>query len=161
MEKVRKPKNWLFVLLIVENSILLIIAVLFGVRGCWNFSQDMLSTKGIDAQHYQHMHVHAYPNQLVYVIGKDTELDLSGGKICFSVGPKDLHGFSCEWNDEDDSCESVCDMERYAPKDEFEYAFFLPELDFTKAGIYNVVLSGPNGMQCSFPIQVISPDYVE
>ncbi len=154
-----KKKKWLLIILIVENSILLLAAVLFGMRGCVKFWGNMLSTNEIYPLYFHHMHVHTYPDKLTYVIGRDNRLDLSGGQVCFSIDPKDLHGFPCEW-DPDGSCEAVYDMEEFYPE-EFDYEFLMPDLDFSKEGIYNVVLMGESGMLCSFPIQVISPDYVE
>ena len=91
---------------------------------------------------------------MVYVIGQDDELDLSGGKICFSFVLNDTNGFPCD-KLEHSSCGDVCDMETLGT---------ISDVDFSREGTYTVTFQHENWkyhLQCAFPIQVISPDYVE
>ena len=158
-EKKNKPRHWLWIPFLIENGLILLLLVILGVRAGWNYCEENLFPK-----HFEYMHVHSYPDKLVYVIGKDTELDLTGGQVCFSEKYRDLHGYSCEWAPEPDVeeyakeyigiCDEIHSMREYAP-DEADFARQMPDLDFTKPGIYNVVLQTDDGLKCSFPIQVV------
>ena len=149
MEQKRKSEAWAWIILIVENLIILVFLLLFMLRRCdWSMG-DMLATSP-----YAYMNVHTYPEKMVYVIGQDDELDLSGGKICFSFVLNDTNGFPCD-KLEHSSCGDVCDMETLGP---------ISDVDFSREGTYMVTFQHENWkyhLQCAFQIQVISPDYVE
>ena len=157
-EKKNKPRHWLWIPFLIENGLILLLLVILGVRAGWNYCEENLFPK-----HFEYMHVHSYPDKLIYVIGQDTELDLTGGQVCFSVYRRDLCGFPCEAQPEDAKenpdlnmplCESIQDMAKYAPSSE-DLALRIHDLNLKKPGVYHVVLTGGWGLECSFPIQVV------
>ena len=167
-QEARKPISWLQVVFITENLLILLALLMLGAKGC----EYMLSTKTAplpNGTYIQDMHIHSYPDKLIYVIGQDTELDLTGGQVCFSVCRRDLCGFPCEaWpvdvkEDVDPTrqpCISIQDMAEYAPSSE-DLALRIHDLNLKKPGVYHVVLTGGWGSECSFPIQVVDREYLE
>ncbi len=156
-QEARKSIDWFKVVFVIENLLILLLLV----RGCWWYLTE--SDLDLSPSINYHVHIHSYPDKLIYVIGQDTELDLTGGQVCFSVCRRDLCGFPCEaWPEdvEEDMdpamlpCVSIQDMAEYAPNVE-NIVWRMPDLYFTKPGVYNVVLQTDDGLKCSFPIQVV------
>ena len=125
----RKQQVFFFVL----GAASIILAILFYRFGIWFW--NLMSTERITDD----IGIEKYPIKLVYVIGKDTELDLQGGVV---------------WIGESREEARLYDMAE--PGYWFEVT---TDADFTKEGIYVVTLE--LATDCSFAIQVISPDYVE
>ncbi len=160
-QEARKPIDWLKFMVVTESLLILLVLLMLGAKSC----RDMLYTPEFIA--YGHICIHTYPDKLVYVIGQDTELDLTGGQVCFSDFARDLHGYPCkaltgnEQPAEDQAvCRRICSMAEYAPS-RADFARRMPNLDFTKPGIYNVVLWDGWDLECSFPIQVVDREYLE
>ena len=102
---------------------------------------------------YNYMYIHEYPKKMTYVAGIDEALDLTGGMICYTRYPRHSEGCACAPGPS--GCSGVQDM---------AFVEVVSEVDFTKEGVYMVVLEQDmweHPIQCAFPIQVISPDYVE
>ena len=160
MEQTKKKKrgNWLLTLCIIENSIILLALIVFVGRSCSDWWMYMLSTKPVPPFPHS-MQVHTYPDKLVYVAGKDRYLDLSGGKVCFSEEPRDLHGFPCAY-EQPGSCEAIYDMDEFFAG-VYKGGKHIKDFDFTETGTYIVVVTADKWQDCAFPIEVISPDYVE
>ena len=60
MEQKRKSEAWAWIILIVENLIILVFLLLFMLRRCdWSMG-DMLATSP-----YAYMNVHTYPEKMV------------------------------------------------------------------------------------------------
>lgn len=113
---------------------------------------------------YSKMKIHSYPNKTVYIVGEEYELDLTGGFVCVS---RDTNGKGTEADEfpcEEGKCEGECVFE-ITEGIERGYMEVISDLDFEHAGTYSVVLRMDNDdmepLECSFPIQVISADYVE
>lgn len=130
---IRRQQQVLFFVLGAASVILGILLYQFGVRVSENIGMARVTDIGIDE----------YPHKLVYVIGKDMELDLTGGRI---------------WMGTQEQSPST-----YALSEEnIGYQFEVTtNADFNKEGVYVVTITRGASMQCSFPIQVISPGYVE
>ena len=162
-QEARKSIDWFKVVFVIENLLILLLLV----RGCWWYLTE--SDLDLSPSINYHVHIHSYPDKLIYVIGQDTELDLTGGQVCFSVYRRDLCGFPCEAQPEDAKenpdlnmplCESIQDMAKYAPSSE-DLALRIHDLNLKKPGVYHVVLTGGWGLECSFPIQVVDREYLE
>lgn len=162
----KKQRNWLWTLLVVENSVILLALVIFGVRACLRSVscypvRDINSIYAGNYPDYSYMYVHTPPNKLVYIAGKDNSLDLVGGKVCYSVYPEHENGLHCAQGGDAD-CENIQSMDTLQVS---------TEADFSKPGVYSVTIRDDSFMQednhwthptrCHFYIQVISPDYVE
>lgn len=113
---------------------------------------------------YSKMKIHSYPKKTVYIVGEENELDLTGGFVCVS---RDTSGKGTE-ADEFPCEEGKCKGERVfeiTEGIECGYMEVISNMDFEHAGTYSVVLRMDNDdmepLECSFPIQVVSPDYVE
>lgn len=155
----KRRHDWLWTLLVVENSVILLVLIIFGLRACL-FSIPSQPLRDFGSRYlqnepdYSYMYVHTPPEKLIYIAGKDTSLDLAGGKVCYSVYPEYANGLPCAQNDDAD-CENIRDMEELKVK---------AEIDFSKPGVYLVTLEDDSrtfSTWCHFYIQVISPDYVE
>lgn len=128
----RKQQVFFFVL----GAVSVILAILFYRLGSWlweNAGMARVTKIGIAE----------YPSKIVYVIGKDTELDLTGGEI---------------WMGTVEQSPSTYELSERNIGYQFEV---FTDADFEKEGTYTVTIQRGASMQCSFPIQVISPDYVE
>ena len=121
------------VLFFVLGAASVILAILFFRFGQW-FMENVGMERITDD-----IGIEKYPNRLIYVIGKDTELDLEGGIV---------------WIGESREEASLYEMTN--PRYWFDIS---TDADFTREGVYEVTLT--HGAECSFPIQVISPDYVD
>jgi len=88
------------------------------------------------------MEILEYPSKIVYVIGIDDDLDLSGAIIRYHLK-------------EGSYADGPLDDER-----ELRHITIEHEIDFTKEGVYKVTLTRWVA-SCSFAIQVISQDHVE
>ena len=136
-------------LLIVENAVVL--AVLLAV-GLWMLSDELWYL--FHQKEFDVICIHAYPDKLVYVAGKDTALDLTGGEICFKTNEfiEGMNGYSCELDDRKldafDPCRHVTDMAAFPYK---------TDADLTVPGIYLVTFADGDKVQCAFPIQVVDP----
>lgn len=86
------------------------------------------------------MEIVQYPDKLVYVTGKDTQLDLTGGRIRHCV----------LW--ESKSGDSVPMSREYLTEIE-------ENIDFNTPGVYVVRLIQTDDIFCEFAVQVVSPDY--
>ena len=163
-QEARKPIDWLKFVFVTENLLIFLVLAVLGMRGCVAFIYSIpCQLTPLYSDSFHEMHIHSYPDKLIYVIGQDTELDLTGGQVCFSVYRRDLCGFPCEaWpvdvkEDVDPTrqpCISIQDMAEYAPNVE-NIVWRMPDLYFTKPGVYNVVLQTDDSLKCSFPIQVV------
>lgn len=127
---IRRQQQILFFVLGAASVILVILFYRFGV---WFF--DTVGMERITDD----IGIEKYPNKLVYVIGKDEELDLTGGTVWIGK-----------------SKEEAWTYEMTNPGYNFDIS---TNADFTKEGVYEVIIA--HGAECSFPIQVISTDYVE
>ena len=145
--------DWKWWLLVIENSIILLIANIFILHSCSTFFGETKPAPIANYPGYDYMCIHAYPDKLTYVIGKDNALDLTGGLICYSEWPKKSECVACTASEKE--CSEVYSMASVK---------VVSIIDFEKEGTYLVTLvqdAWKNPIQCSFPIQVISPDYVE
>ena len=140
--------DWKVWLLAIESSMLLFSGMLYFLRGCTSLLE---TPPPINYPGYNYMYIHAYPQKLTYVIGKDQALDLTGGMVCYGDIPKRSAGLACTATTGENRCIDVQSMETVE---------VVSEIDFTAEGIYMVVLeqnAWPEPVQCAFPIQVISP----
>ena len=104
------------------------------------------------------LNIHEYPDKLVYVMGKDTELDLTGGKICFSEFGEGLNGFSCEsckaaGLESNNNCQEIFNM--------VDIPWYTTNVNFNEPGIYLIRFTRNNGGSCGFAVEVIDPAALE
>ena len=147
-----KQKNYRTIL-IAESGILLAVLLAGGLL----LLQNALGNMCREIQDEYVLSIHSYPDKLVYVAGQDTELDLTGGEICFSRSERQMNGFSCTLDDRSiDSaalCGHVADM-RTVP--------YSTNVDFAVPNVYLVKFDCYSGsVSCAFPIEVIDPAALE
>ena len=97
------------------------------------------------------MTIHAYPDKLYYIAGKDTALELSGGSFCFDIVELDNEGFACVQIYKDP------DYHDTVPMAECD---FHSDIDFMTEGRYYVYFNehvGERQLTCAFPVDVIAP----
>ena len=96
--------------------------------------------------------IHSFPDKLYYVSGKDSELDLTGGSLCFHPSPQDADGLACVQRNK------KTDFHNTIPMDACSYE---TNIDFTQAGRYYVWFSveyqEKEYILCAFPVDVIAP----
>jgi hypothetical protein len=136
-DKMETRDKSLRILCLIESTILLAIALFAIGRMLCN----SMSTK-LEPSTY--IHITQYPDKLTYVIGKDTELDFTGGMVNISTSPDRYEGNDIDMQENMGGLlKNISD-----------------EIDLMKEGVYLVRIEGLDS-SCGFPIQVISPDYVE
>lgn len=107
---------------------------------------------------YGTMTVHTYPDKLIYVIGEDTALDLTGGVIC-----------AHEYDRPDEpsrSCVSFAGEEIDHGEDSYTYTMLeawedgelTSDIDFTREGVYTVRILHQDWTELCFPVAVVVPD---
>lgn len=97
--------------------------------------------------------IHEYPDRLVYVMGKDTELDLTGGKICFSGSGKKTNGLSCRYADGGNNCGKIYDMA--------DISWYTSDVNFSEPGTYFIRFAQENIGSCAFLIEVADPEKLQ
>ncbi len=145
-----KENNRFKKLLIRENIIIVCVLALLFVKGCFEMFEETPPPSVFN--------IHRCPDKLTYVIGKDEELDVSGGVIC-SV----LYDW---WGHYGRPCISSPTAE--VDHGEHGYLYTMEEalldgeitsdIDFTKEGIYTVRIKCWDGSELCFPVAVISPE---
>ena len=136
-DKMKKQDRSLWILCLVESTVLMAITV-FAI----GYALFVSASTKLGPRIY--VRITEYPDKLTYVIGKDNKLDFTGGKVNISSSP-----YRNEGDDIDMQAEMGGLLENISD-----------EIDFTKEGVYIVRIKAWED-SCSFPIQVISPDYVE
>ena len=89
---------------------------------------------------YVQMDIVELPQKLIYST-QDTALDLTGGVVSLTVA---------------EGTKSEKGMDAYPAAGEGEYGVF-SDVDFTKPGTYDVVITQCEGVSCVFQIQVVDP----
>ena len=129
----------LYTLCIVEGIALIILCV---CGGALELVRGLLALSAYDYPNWN-MEVAAYPKKIAYVIGRDTEIDLSGTVVSYTFG----------WHEPEED-------EIYAYDDPI-FEVDTSAVDLTKEGTYEVVISTVDptdyGAGCILPIQVIAP----
>ena len=136
MKLFRQKWFWLTLVLLVETYCLLAMA----------FPQCLLP----NYSSYGAMTVYIYPDKLIYVIGKDTELDFSGGKLCLHENSYETNGLPCALYG-DEPCGEIIPMADCT---------YTTDADLTKEGQYTVRFTYKKGIErlsCGFTVQVIDP----
>lgn len=148
MDKKQASRNWLKILLIVEN-VIIIAALFFGCMKAFRIFVDSYE-ENQEPLLKRSFVIHSYPDKLTYVAGQDTELDLSGGKLCLFELPVESPFVSCVETERHAPCEPI-PMEEYEP---------LHTIDFSEPGMYVVSFKTNQGevLQCGFPVEVIAPE---
>lgn len=103
---------------------------------------------------YGTMTVHTYPDKLIYVIGKDTALDLTGGKLCLHEGTYETNGLPCAML-ADEPCSEILPMADCT---------YSTDADFSVPGQYAVRFTYGNRLnkfECGLTVQVIDPAALE
>lgn len=141
-------RHWLKILLIVEN-VIIIAALFFGCMKAFRIFVDSYEENQEPLLNRSFV-IHSYPDKLTYVAGQDTELDLSGGKLCLFELPVESPFVSCVETERHAPCEPI-PMEEYEP---------LHTIDFSEPGMYVVSFKTNQGevLQCGFPVEVIAPE---
>jgi hypothetical protein len=83
-----------------------------------------------------------YPDRLIYVVGYDTDLDLSGGELTFSMS------FGPDYIDP---------MDQWYNRGNGR---IIHNIDFNVPGVYVVEIKNYNGNGDKFTIQVVEKDYI-
>lgn len=131
---------WLTVILLAETYCLLTMA----------FPQHLIP----NYLPYGSMAVYTYPDKLIYVVGEDTELDLTGGNVCLHEGSYETNGLPCAMIG-NEPCGEILPMADCA---------YTTDADFTLPGQYAVRLIYGKGiykLEHGFTIQVIDPANLE
>lgn len=79
------------------------------------------------------MEIANYPSNIVYVIGENSRLDMSGGQVKLITA--DGHSGVVAMNEQGNRITS--------------------DVDFTTPGVYSVTISRANSVRCEFPVQVV------
>lgn len=143
----RDWKTWV----IAMESLIILACALAAIRNHIQAMQELPLPENNPG--YNYMYIHEYPKKMTYVAGIDEALDLTGGMICYTRYPRHSEGCACAPGPS--GCSGVQDM---------AFVEVVSEVDFTKEGVYMIVLEQDmweHPIQCAFPIEVISPDYVE
>ncbi len=82
--------------------------------------------------------ISSYPNRIVYVVGEDEELDLSGGKVFYYLGQNNKHAGQMT--------DPIIEVSS--------------DINFNVPGVYTVTLTCQKHT-CSFPVQVVDKDFLE
>lgn len=141
MEK--KKRNGYKVFFLVENILLaaVLLALLISEGSIW-YRTHMK----------RYGNIHRYPTKLTYLAGVDTELDLSGGEVCFSRGTEFGSGVFCASDPtRTDGKKGRC--KHILPMEETEVS---TNADFNMPGSYYVEVHY-KGVTCYCPIVVIDP----
>ena len=88
------------------------------------------------------MEVEKYPDKMIYIIGEDKDISAKGLEIKNTFRDGDTHIW---WYEEDETFS----------KEEIK------NVDLTKEGVYEVIISIENGVQCKIPIIVISKETLQ
>ena len=93
--------------------------------------------------------INTYPDKLFYVIGIDSELEISGGSVTF---------INRDNRNRDRSGERGQSLERFGSVriHGTDFTTIVHEIDFLAEGVYTVKLLWPPDFQTTFPVQVIS-----
>lgn len=79
------------------------------------------------------MEIASYPSNIVYIIGENSRLDMSGGQVKLITA--DGHSAVVAMNEQGNRITS--------------------DVDFTTPGVYIVTISRAESLKCQFPVQVV------
>jgi hypothetical protein len=83
-----------------------------------------------------------YPDRLIYVVGYDKDLDLSGGEMTYSMSSGPDYVFKMDgWDNQG-------------------YERIKYDIDFNMPGVYVVEVMNYNGNGDKFTVQVVEKDYI-
>lgn len=150
MEKRQNERN-------VHKSIRIAVAIII-LAGLFCFflqsMRDLLANDSRDASEASlTINIHEYPDKLVYVMGKDTELDLTGGKVCFGEFGEKTNGLSCMYVDGGNNCGKIYNMA--------DVSWYTTDVNFSEPGIYFVCFAQENIGTCAFAVEVIDPEQLK
>ena len=111
---------------------------------------------------YDAMYPHKFPEKQVYIAGYDTELDLTGGELCFHSEERKHPNLPELCSGE--FCEDIISMEEALLKEKYPDVSVSTNADFSVPGKYEVLFRSKQQYMdetwyifCSFPIVVIDP----
>ncbi len=111
---------------------------------------------------YEAMFPHTFPEKQVYIAGYDTELDLTGGELCFHFEERKHPNLPELCSGE--SCQDIISMEEALLKGKYPDVSVFTNADFSVPGKYVVSFRSEQKYMdetwpifCSFPIVVIDP----